>query len=227
MAERVMVFIDGQNIYKGLKRARMSRVHPILLGRELAGDRELVEVRYYTGMHLPRENAKIHALTTRRNTLIRRTGVTVIERTLRYHWEWGIDDRLPPAYRADDGETHKVTVSKHRSAREKGIDLALGLDAATAALTGAAEVIIIASADRDLMEVAAEVKERAAVAPGAAGRVRMEVAMVQRSEKRRHLLDGYDYTHWIDEDLADSCADHFDYRSKLPKAEVRAFLASL
>ena len=38
----VMVFIDGQNLVKGLQRAYRTRVHPVLLGRHLAGDREVV-----------------------------------------------------------------------------------------------------------------------------------------------------------------------------------------
>ena len=169
----------------------------------------------------------MHALTTRRNELIRRTGVTVIERILRYHWEWGIKDRLPPPHHADDDDRHEVTVSKKRRAREKGIDLALGLDAATAALTGVCDVVIIVSADRDLMEVAAEVKERAAANPMGERRVQIEVAMVQYDDKRRHLLDGYDYTHWIDHDFVADIADDFDYRDKLPKQAVKDFLGSI
>ena len=40
---RVAVFIDGQNLFKGLKRRFGVRLHPLLLARELAGpNRELV-----------------------------------------------------------------------------------------------------------------------------------------------------------------------------------------
>ena len=46
-ADRVMVFIDGQNLVKALQRTYRARVHPVLLGRHLAGNkRELAEVRY-------------------------------------------------------------------------------------------------------------------------------------------------------------------------------------
>lgn len=216
----VMVFIDGQNLVKGLQRAYRSRVHPVLLGRHLAGDREIVEVRYYSGIHQPRENPDVHALATRRHKLIRATGVTVVERTLQYHWEWGIEDRLPPPYRADDGDRHEVTVRKERRAREKGIDLALGLDAVTAALLDQCKTIIVVSRDRDLVEIAKEINERARFA-----NVRVEVALV--ADRDRHVMEGYDYTHWIDEDVVEACRDDFDYRRKLPRGEVRDFIAGL
>jgi uncharacterized LabA/DUF88 family protein len=220
-AERVMVFIDGQNLVKALQRTYRARVHPVLLGRHLAGDtREVAEVRYYSGIHQPRENPDIHALASRRHKLIRSTGVTVIERTLQYHWEWGIEDRLPPPYSADDGEEHTVQVRKARRAREKGIDLALGLDAVTAALLDHCNTIVVVSRDRDLVEIANEINERARTT-----NVRVEVALV--ADRGRHVLDGYDYTHWIDEDVVDACRDNFDYRKKLPRDQVRTFLDRL
>ncbi len=218
MADRVMVFIDGQNLFKALKRARHGRVHPVLLARHLARGRPLVETRYYSGVHQPRENAAIHALAQRRHRLMRKTGVVVIERSLRYHWEWAIDDDLPPAHHVEDGSTRTVRVSKRRAAREKGIDLALGLDAVTAALSDACDTIVIVSRDRDLVEIAKEIDERARTRD-----VRVEVALVA-SGRDRHVLEGYDYTHWIDDDVIEACADDFDYHQKLPKAAVHAFL---
>lgn len=216
----VMVFIDGQNLVKGLQRTYRTRVHPVLLGRHLAGDRDIVEIRYYSGIHQPRENAEVHALASRRHRLIRATGVTVIERTLQYHWEWGIEDRLPPPHRADDHERHEVTVRRERRAREKGIDLALGLDAVTAALLDRCKTIIVVSRDRDLVEIAAEINERARLTD-----VRVEVALV--ADRDRHVMEGYDYTHWIDEDVVNACRDDFDYRRKLAPGAVRDFLAGL
>ena len=145
MSNRVMVFIDGQNLVKAMTHQFHTRVHPVLLGRELAGKRELVETRYYSGIHQPRVNPKVHALATRRHKLIRRTGVTVIERPLRYHWEWSIMDDLPPPHRADDDEVHSTRVNKRRVAREKGIDMALGLDAVAAAFSDQCDTLIILS----------------------------------------------------------------------------------
>ena len=219
--QRVAVFIDGQNLYKGVSKLFKTRVHPVLIARELAGDRQLAKTRYYSGVHQPRENPKIHAMSMRRHKLIRRTGVDVIERTLKYHWEWGIVDRLPSAYKAKDDETHEVTVKRHHQAREKGIDLALGLDALEAAYTGECEVIIIVSRDQDLAEIAREIKGRALTRD-----VRVEVA-IPASDKYRHVMEGYDYTHFIDREMVDRCKDKFDYFQKLPKKSVKAFLATL
>lgn len=218
--ERVKVFIDGQNLLKALDQAYGARVHPVLLGRHLAGNRRLSEVRYYSGIHQSRENPDIHALATRRHRLMRDTGVTVVERTLQYHWEWGIVDRLPSPWHADDGDRHTVQVERTRRAREKGIDLALGLDAVTAALLDQCDTIIVVSRDRDLVEIAREIDERARSRD-----VRVEVALVP--DGGRHVLEGYDHTHWIDEPVVAACRDAFDYRSKLDKGQVERFLSSL
>ncbi len=218
--DRVMVFIDGQNLVKALLSAFRTRVHPLLLGRHLAGKRGLAEVSYYSGIHKPEENAKIYALATRRHDLIRQTGVTVVERQLQYHWEWNIDTDLGPARRAEEGERHDVTVERRRAAREKGIDLALGLDAVTSALLDKCSTIIVVSRDRDLVEIAKEIHERTR-----ATSVRVEVALV--ADRAKYTLDGYDHTHWIDQAVVDACRDDFDYRDELPKDEVADFLGEL
>ena len=223
--DRVMVFIDGQNLYKGVSKLHRLRVHPVLIAREFIGTRTNAGVRYYSGVHQPRENPDMHGLVMRRHKLMRRTGVTVIERSLRYHWEWSIDDKLPPPHRAKDDETHKVRVSRRRVAREKGIDLALGIDAVTAAVSGDADTIIIVSRDRDLAEVAKEIRERDRANPAAGNGVTVEVGAVVG--ERAYILDGYDHTHFIDRDMAERCRDDFDYRKKLSKSQVAGFLTGI
>ena len=48
---RVGVFIDGQNITIGARYAfGTGNMHPLLLGRAIAGDCDLVEIRYATGI---------------------------------------------------------------------------------------------------------------------------------------------------------------------------------
>lgn len=217
----VSVFIDGQNLYKGVSKLFHTRVHPILLAHELTGDRTLLDVKYYSGVHQPRENPKIHAMSMRRHKLINRTGVEVIERALRYHWEWSIVDKVPNPMKANDGDTHNVTVERHRQAREKGIDLALGLDAMEAALTKRCDTIIIVSRDRDLAEVAREVSERTATRD-----VTVEVA-IPVSDKYRNIMEGYDFTHFIDRSMVERINDNFDYFQKLPPKKVTTFLSTL
>ncbi len=71
MTDRVCVFIDGQNVFKGVHRRYRTRLHPILLARDLAGDRNLVATNYYSGIHDRSVNASMYELVTRRHDLIR------------------------------------------------------------------------------------------------------------------------------------------------------------
>ena len=221
---RVMVFIDGQNLFKGLKRRFGARLHPLLLARELAGpNRELVGTHYYSGIHDRDENQRMHALVRRRHELIRRTGVTVTERTLRYHWEWRVErDELDPPWYDTAPDRATARVEKYRGAREKGIDVALALDAVSSILTGDADVVIVVSRDRDLMEIAAEVDQRCTGKP-----VSVEVAYVSERRGDERALSGYDRFHEIDDDIVDATRDHFDYGRDLDEHEVRRFLDTL
>ncbi|MEL7209888.1 MAG: NYN domain-containing protein [Actinomycetota bacterium] len=221
MTERTSVFIDGQNLFKGVNRRYGARVHPLLLGLALAGDRPLIKVRYYSGIHDREENERMHDLVSRRHQLMARTGVEVTERTLRYHWEWKIADRLPPPWSDEGADRRRAQVARHRAAREKGIDVALSLDAVAAAFTDECDVVIVVSRDRDLMEIADEINARCETSA-----VRVEVAYVQERADGAPLT-GYEGTHIIDEDMVERCRDHFDYRSPLPPADVDRFLADL
>lgn len=225
VSERVCVFIDGQNLFKGVNRRFNARVHPLLLARELAGDRTLESTHYYSGIHDQSENSKMYDLVRRRHDLIEQTGVEVTERTLRYHWEWRVDDDLPPPWHDDAGDRHKAKVKRWRGAREKGIDVALALDAVSAALTDECDVVIIVSRDRDLMEIASEIHERC----GRAGRdcVRVEVAYVSERRGDENQLPEYDARHEIDENMVVRVRDHFDYRKPLVESEVQKLLESL
>ncbi len=223
MTDRVGVFIDGQNLFKAVHRRYRTRVHPLLLGRELAVGRELTAVRYYSGIHDRSENADMHDLVERRHDLMRRTGVTVTERTLRYHWEWRIDDRLPPPWDDDGPHRHQARVVRHRGAREKGVDVALSLDAVAAAFTDVYDVIVIVSRDRDLMEIAEEINARCETSA-----VRVEVAYAE--ERQGHGpadLPHYEGSHIIGEAMVQRCRDDFDYRRALPGDEVDRFLSSI
>ncbi len=225
MPERVQVFIDGQNLFKGVNRVFKGRLHPLLLARELAGDRELVATRYYSGIHDPDENRSMFDLVRRRHDLIERTGVVVTERTLRYHWEWRVDDRdLAKPWYDDAPDRQKATVKRWRAAREKGIDVALALDAVASALTDECDVVIIVSRDRDLMEIASEIHERCVKRNRC---VRVEVAYVSERRGDEKELPLYDQRHEIDQAMVDAARDEFDYRQPLDERAVDTFLESL
>ena len=220
-----MVFIDGQNLFKGLRRRYDARLHPLLLARELTGDdRQLVGTFYYSGIHDRDVNQKMHQLVKRRHDLISKTGVTVTERTLRYHWEWRVEQKdVPPPWYDDAPKRTKAGVYKHRAAREKGIDVALALDAVASILTDVCDVVIIVSRDRDLVEVANEIKQRC----GPDNPMRVEVAYVSERRGDEKALEGYDAFREIGDDIVDAARDEFDYGNKLNKGEVDRFLSSI
>jgi NYN domain len=221
---RVLVFVDGQNVYKSCKEQHgYAYCHPILLARLLAGKRRLVGVRYYSGIHNPNVDPAGHANVDRRHKLIGRTGVTVIPRQLAYRWEWGYD---PSALRVDPrkhkGTTRQVDVSPYQRAREKGIDVALALDVVDLAVNiKLMDVAIVVSEDNDLCEAARVV--HAMTIPSE--RVSVEAAVVNR-RKKPVILDHYDYTHQIDKAMFDQMRDGFDYHTPLDKTKVESFLTA-
>jgi len=124
MPDRVVVFLDWQNVYKGARRAFCSplapswegQVDPVALAEHLAADspydRELRQVRIYRGRPDSSLDPKGYAALSRQVGiwLQRPALVHVVMRTLRYPKGWQ-SSRL-------SGERPQ----------EKGIDVALALD---------------------------------------------------------------------------------------------------
>jgi uncharacterized LabA/DUF88 family protein len=134
---RAVVFIDHQNMYKGAREAfgwKLERGHygnfkPLALARLLApeAEHELAQVRIYTGVPHPEHNRLGHAITQRRIEAWRLADperVHVFPRTLRY----------PPP-----------------EGREKGVDVHLAVDLVRLAIEDAYELLILCSADTDLV----------------------------------------------------------------------------
>lgn len=217
---RVMVFVDGQNLYKGCyENFGHPHCHPLLLARQLAGSRRLIGVRYYSGLHDPRVNPELNARVQRRHHLMRRTGVSVVERILRYRWEWGLQQRDLPRPEAHLGETLSVDVMPHQRAREKGIDVAIALDVVDlAARLEQMDVAIVVSSDTDLCEVPRVVHD----VTGRSRRVSVEGAVLRG--RRTVVLPHYDFTHQIDAATFGVARDGFDYREQLDASAVEQFL---
>jgi uncharacterized LabA/DUF88 family protein len=217
------VFIDGQNAFKECQRLYgHGETHPLLLADQLAQGRKLVGVRFYSGVHDPTRNATGRQRTDRRHNLIRNTGVTVIERQLRYRWEWGFDPTALPDPRLNQGSTQQVAVRPYQRPREKGIDLAIGLDVIDLALQGFMDVAVVVSSDNDLCE-AARATHAATVATGT--RVSVEAA-VFNERPRPVLLAHYDYTHQLRLAEFNAAKDNFDYRNAVPQLMRDAFVNS-
>jgi uncharacterized LabA/DUF88 family protein len=154
---------------------------------------------------------------------MRRTGVTVVERQLRYRWEWGFDPTtLPNRPEKHKGTTRDVTVWPYQRAREKGIDLAIGLDVIDLALNGHMDVAVIVSSDTDLCE-AARMVHQATLAKGQ--RVSIEAALFSEGRKPI-LLSHYDYTRQLRFPDFEAAKDSFDYSEHIAQAMETTFAAS-
>ena len=200
--KRVVSFIDGQNLYRHAKDA-FGHHHPNYDPRGLAdavcADRGWMNhgVRFCTGIPSAGRSPMWHSYWTRRLTAMRRAGIVVTSRTLRYRVE---RVRLP------DGSVHEIPVE-----REKGIDLRLGLDIVRMARNAELDVAIVFSQDQDLAEVAGEVRD---IARSANRWLKMVSAFPHgpnASVKR-----GIDRTDWfrMDRGFYDACLDPRDYRPR-------------
>ena len=209
---RVMVFIDGQNLYKtcaGLFGHPLC--HPHLLAEHLAGPRtqNRVACRFYTGRpdhNIVGERSKARNL-DRRLDAMRRVGVTVVTRRLRYHWDWGHQQPLPPAEAGAAPQT--VQLVPWQRPQEKGIDLAIGLDVIEFALTDKFDVAIVVSLDRDLAEIPQALRN---LRPVVNRPIRLEAAVpIKPGRTDPKTLAGFHYTHQITEQIFDLVRDETDY----------------
>jgi len=140
--QRVVVFIDYQNVMEDARRAFCSRpfsgwdgqIDPrryaaLLVSRRPLGvsaDRSLKEVRVYRGRPHSEKEPKTNAAHSRQTLAWKNAGVTVVTRDLRYPRDF---PKVKP--------------------EEKGIDVALAIDAVMMAVRGELDVAIIASTDTD------------------------------------------------------------------------------
>ena len=200
-AERVVVFIDGQNAYMGAREefgqlvspSRFGQADPLALGRLITRCRRrpsrLAGVRVYRGLPDVSCQPQAHAAARRQveAQIERGAGlVTVVTRPLRYPRGW------PSA-----------------PAEEKGIDVALAVDFVTMATSGDFDVGVILSTDSDL-EPALEAVARMGWQRGP----RCEVAAWRApdSGRRRLSLPGWRlWCHWLDRDDFEAVRDDTDY----------------
>ena len=211
---RVMVFIDGQNLYRTcLDLYGHPLCHPHLLAEHLAGPRtnKRCAVRFYTGRHDPhrpevRENARN---LDRRLDLISRYGATIQKRQLRYHWDWGHRETLPEPGPGVPEQT--VTLHPWERPHEKGIDVLIALDAIEFVLADMCDVAIIVSRDRDLHEIPGALRNLAQ-AKIIQRPYRVEAAVpVESDAGQPKTLKFFDHTHQITPSLFELIRDDTDY----------------
>jgi uncharacterized LabA/DUF88 family protein len=183
MPDRVVVFLDAQNIYKGARDCFFSRtapftdgqVDPHALAQLLVGRRntasELEQVRIYTGQPDASKQPKGYGASRKQYAAWRARRVEVVARPLRY----------PPDFPTSKPE-------------EKGIDVQLAIDFITLALDDAYDAAILFSSDTDLVPALNFVIGRC---PGKVLEVTAWEGRKRLSTARRklwcHFVDGDDY----------------------------------
>lgn len=209
---KIMVFIDGQNLYKTCKAIfGHPLVYPHLLAEHLAGPRNArrPSTRFYTGrpsQNIAGEGYKVRNL-DRRLHAMRASGITVITRRLRYNWEWGHQEQLPRPEASASPQT--VQLRPWQRPQEKGIDAAIALEAVEFALLDAFDVAIIISLDRDLAEIPRTIRNLRRFLNWP---IRLEAAVpVPDNRTTPKRLANFDYTHQITRAVFDRVKDTTNY----------------
>jgi uncharacterized LabA/DUF88 family protein len=198
MADRVIVFIDAQNMYQGARRAffqpqdfhTRGQFWPDALGHLIVGSgppgvsRILQEVRIYGGRPDATRQPQAYAAHMKQCSAWAAKGTTVITRPLRY----------PPAWSSE-------------KPREKGVDVLIAVDLVTLAIDNAYDVAVLASADTDLIPALEYVTKRLAPVK------RVEVVSWRSPAVRGRLsVPGLNvWCHWLDEAKYQALADSTDY----------------
>ena len=145
--------------------------------------------------------------------------VVVLERFLRYRWEWDIRDRDLGNPRDHKGEKRQASVKSRYRGQEKGIDVWLALDAVTMCTRADIDRVVIVSADSDLDLVPAHVRM-------IEGHEQTEVlqAKVLGSNRELRTAPSFDGGIAIDETVFAAARDDFDYRQDLSEQDIAMFL---
>ena len=197
-------------------------MHPLLLARALAGDDELVEVRYATGIPSAEVDPDRYESERRRHDLMVTTDVVVLEKPLHYRWEWSIRDRDLGDAHKNKGEVTKARVKSRNRGQEKGIDVWLALDALVMCTRDDLDCVIVASADTDLNMV----RDYVRMVPGNET-TKVVQARILKDHRDLRQSPGWDATIAIDRAMFDECRDDFDYDQPLDDDAVGRFLAAI
>lgn len=138
------IFIDGQNFYLSARQA-FDRTFPDydilqvgnLLSQKISGQ-DATTISFYSGVPIAKYQPRWAEFWSNKTAAMEEQGIRVTTRPLRYLTE--SDPQVPNGFRIIQ-------------TREKGIDMALGLDVASAARRSNCANIVIVSRDQDFAEV--------------------------------------------------------------------------
>jgi len=195
-----MAFVDGQNLYQHAKEAfghHHPNYDPIKLHAHVcaANGWQPNLVRFYTGIPGAVESPMWAGYWSSRVLSLKRAGVHVTTRPLRYRTECAFDEY---------GNEKTIQV-----AHEKGIDVRLALDVVSCALSGQFDVAVLYSQDQDLSEVVVDIKK---IAANAGRPIKLACAFPDGpNASSRRGINGTDW-HRIEQSDYDACLDPKDYR---------------
>ena len=199
---RAVAFIDGQNLFRHAKDAfghHHPNFDPSKLLHAICARQNWKPhgVRFYTGTPSEAEDPKWHAYWSNRLLAMRRAGIFVTTRLLKYRKQ---EVLLP------DGSKQIVT-----AAHEKGIDVRLALDVVRLAIEKQYDVAVLFSQDQDLAEVVTDVKHIAKLQERW-----IKIACAYPAGNQSTISRGINNTDWLPMDQAfyDACLDFRDYRPK-------------
>jgi uncharacterized LabA/DUF88 family protein len=198
--KRAVAFFDGQNLFHSVREAfgyTYPNYDPIALATTISQLQSwnLSQIRFYTGIPDPQDNAHWHQFWTAKLGILGTRGVYTYSRPLRYRYQ---RVRLP------DGTQHS-----YLAGHEKGMDVRIALDVIRLALDGTCDVALIFSQDQDLSEAADEVRSIARQ-----GQRWIKIASAFPASPTYRNKRGINKTDWIrfDKTLYDKCLDPNDYR---------------
>ena len=209
---RVHTFIDAQNFFLTAKECfgyNYPNFDPIKLSQLVTGfenERILNSIHFYTGVHSIQENEFLHKFWMNKLQGLRRAGVDVHYRTLRY-----TEIRRANA----SGEIEII-----KKPREKGIDVKIAVDLIRLSRRGLFDTVVVFSQDTDLNEAITELYE-----------IRREFNRWIRFESafpfKRGMTNprGLEGTKWrpISKEMYDQCLDKRDYRPSTHPEEPTLF----
>lgn len=206
--KNVMAFIDGQNLYQHAKAAfghHHPNFDPIKLHHAVCAERgwRPTLTRFYTGVPDRTESPMWSGYWSNRVIAMKRVGVCVTTRPIRYRKEQVRSATGEPLTNAD-GTPQVITTPQ-----EKGIDVRLALDLVSLARKKQFDLALIFSQDQDLNEVVEEIEAIAKEQDRWIG-----VACAFPSGPRASYRRGIDKTDWfrMDEEFYNRCLDPKDYR---------------
>jgi len=197
-----MAFFDVQNLFRHAKDAFQAGLtqgyhhpnfDPIKLHKKVAESIGTTPTlsRFYTGVPPQSESEMWSGYWSNRVIALKRSGVFVETRKLRYHTET-----------LADGSIAKI-------AQEKGIDIRISLDLVSCTRRKEYDVAIIFSQDQDLSEAVKEVRD---IAKEQNRQIKIVSAFPESLDASSSR--GVDKTEWhkFDKALYDACIDTRDYR---------------